>query len=93
MTGWKRLSALAAVLPLLGCINVTRPLDHDLDRTELGSKVGKARLHCVTPLVCWGDAGTQAAARNGDLHVLTHADHELLLILLYGRETTVIYGE
>jgi hypothetical protein len=47
----------------------------------------------VTPLVCWGDAGTQAAALDGDIRILTHADHELLLILLYGRETTVVYGE
>jgi hypothetical protein len=89
----KRLAAVAAVAPLLGCINVTRPLDIDLDRTELGTKVGRARIHCVTPLVCWGDAGTQAAARDGDIRILTHADHELLLILLYGRETTVVYGE
>jgi hypothetical protein len=85
------------VLSLTGCLysNISVPLDTDLDRTKLGSKVGRSRAHNVMFLVSWGDAGTQAAAEDGQIQVLTHADRELFLILfgLYGRQTTVVYGE
>jgi len=97
MLFWKRLGVLGAALPLVGCayINVSMPLDTDLERTELGPKVGRSRMHCVAGAVCWGDAGTQAAARDGDLRVLNHADREIFVVLLgiYARQTTVVYGE
>jgi hypothetical protein len=46
-------------------------------------------------LFAWGDAGTKAAADNGDITVLRHADVEYFVILmgLYGRITTVVYGD
>jgi hypothetical protein len=57
---------LAAPL-LTGCIysHITTPLDLDLDRTHLGDKVGTAEWQSVLGLVAWGDAGTQAAAKQG----------------------------
>lgn len=99
--GIRRLSILAASLVLLcfapGCLymNVTTPLDTDLDDTRLGSKVGRSQAHSVLGLVAWGDAGTQAAARDGGIEVLRHADSELLLVLgfVYGRQRTVVYGD
>lgn len=97
MSCWKSLGALLAAAPLVGCAyaNISMPLDTDLDRTELGSKVGRASIHSVLGMVAWGDAGTQAAARNGGLQVLTHADQEVLVILgvVYARRTTVVYGD
>ncbi len=91
---------VAMILSLLaspGCIymNVTTPLDTDLDETLLGSKVGKSSAHSVLGLVAWGDAGTQAAAEDGDIEVLRHADTETLLVLLfvYARTRTVVYGD
>jgi hypothetical protein len=97
MIPWRPAVALLVALSLTGCLysNISVPLDTDLDRTELGSKVGRSRAHNVMFLFAWGDAGTQAAAEDGQIKVLTHADRELYLILfgLYGRQTTVVYGE
>ena len=80
-----------------GCIymNVTLPLDTDLHETRLGSKVGKSESQSVLWLVAWGDAGTQAAARNGGITTLTHADSEVYSVLgfVYTRYRTVVYGD
>ncbi|MEE9127373.1 MAG: TRL domain-containing protein, partial [Planctomycetota bacterium] len=60
--------ALAAFLLLLpGCLyaKVTVPLDTDLQETNLGDKTGKSLFQSVLWLFAWGDAGTQAAARDG----------------------------
>lgn len=93
----RTLLVLACALPLTGCLytGVSAPLDRDLDRTELGSKVGRSHAHSVMFLVAWGDAGTQAAAQQGDLQIMNHADQELFLVLfgLYARTTTVVYGD
>jgi hypothetical protein len=52
--------ALWCALASSGCAyyNVTTPLDTDLDRTQLGSKVGESRAQSVLWLAAWGDAGT-----------------------------------
>jgi TRL (tRNA-associated locus)-like protein len=89
---------LFLAVPLLtGCIysHITTPLDLDLDRTHLGDKVGTAEWQSVLGLVAWGDAGTQAAAKQGGLTQINHADLETLVILaiVYHRETTILYGE
>ncbi len=80
-----------------GCIymKVQRPHDKDYDRTELGTKIGKSELKSFLWLVAWGDAGTKAAADNGGITVIKHADVEyyVLLMGLYTRLTTVLYGD
>jgi hypothetical protein len=80
-----------------GCIymKVQRPHDKNFDRTELGTKVGKSELKSVLWLFAWGDAGTKAAADDGEITVITHCDVEYYTILLglYGRITTVVYGD
>lgn len=94
----RRLRTLLLAAPLCtGCIysHITTPLDLDLDKTVLGDKVGKAEWYSVLGLVAWGDAGTQAAAKQGGLTQINHADLETLVILaiVYHRETTILYGE
>jgi hypothetical protein len=79
-----------------GCyIRTQLPLDRDLDRTPLGSKVGRASVQSVLWGVAWGDAGIQAAARNGGLETIHHADQEIFVVLggAYARLTTVVYGD
>lgn len=80
-----------------GCVymNVTTPLDTDLDKTELGAKTGRSEAQLVLGLVAWGNAGTQEAARNGNITVLRGADQETFSILgpVYVRWRTVVYGD
>ncbi len=81
----------------LGCVymNVTAPLDTNLDETQLGRRIGKSEAQSLLGLVAWGDAGTQAAARNGGITTLHHADREIFSILgfVYTRQRTVVYGD
>ncbi len=80
-----------------GCIfmKVQRPHDKDYALTELGDKIGKSELKSFLWLFAWGDAGTKAAADNGGIKVIKHADVEYYVILmgLYTRITTVLYGD
>ena len=90
---------VALILPFLmsSCIysNITRPLDDNLDATVLGDKVGRASYQGLLWSFAWGDAGTQAAAEEGGLTTIYHADHETLSVFfgLYFRETTILYGK
>jgi hypothetical protein len=80
-----------------GCLysNIQRPMDTDFNNTELGSKEGRATNRSILWLFAWGDAGTRAAAENGDITVIKHADQEMLFVLfgLYFRVATVVYGD
>ena len=79
-----------------GCyINARFPLDLDLDRTTLGDKVGRSSVTGVCWLFAWGDGGIQAAALDGEMETIHHADLEVFVILagLYVRRTTIVYGE
>lgn len=87
--------ALAGVLN--GCLyaNVKTPLDIDADNTKMGTKVGTATIQSVLWLVAWGDASTEAAAKNGNISVINHMDHEAFSVFfgLYSKSTTIVYGE
>src|SRR5512138_109064 len=94
----KRLLPLALVVALLsGCAysNVQRPLGTEFNKTLLGSKTGRASSRSILWLVAWGDAGTRAAAENGGISVIYHADVKILFILfgLYSEMTTIVYGD
>ena len=82
---------------LSGCIytNVQRPLGTEYNQTELGNKIGQATSYSLFWLVAWGDAGTKAAADNGQLTVIRHADIKVysLVFGLYTEVTTVVYGD
>ena len=90
-------SSLLAFSLLPGCLyaKVKSPLDLDLDKTQLGSKVGTSRMESVLWLFAWGDAGTKAAAEAGGIATIHHADMEVMTVLfgLYSRETTIVYGD
>lgn len=89
--------AVALTLALQGCLyaNVQRPLDTNYEQTRLGTKTGTASSHSILWLVAWGDAGSQAAADNGGIKTINHADTRMLVILgpVYNRVTTVVYGD
>jgi hypothetical protein len=89
--------AVATLLMLTGCVymHTQVPMDRDFNETRLGAKHGKASTHSLLWLVAWGDAGTRAAADNGGITVIRHADWEMHSILfgLYSRSTTVVYGD
>lgn len=88
---------LLTTLALPSCIyaDVTIPLDTDLDKTTLGAKTGEAQVQSVLWLFAWGDAGTKAAAANGNITTINHADQRVFSILwgLFSRQTTVVYGD
>ncbi len=90
------LMALVAIF-LSGCMymKVQRPHDKNYDKTELGTKEGRASLQSICWIAAWGDAGTRAAAEDGNIKVIRHADVEYFAILLglYTRLTTVVYGD
>jgi len=80
-----------------GCLytNINFPTDLDLNKTELGSKVGRASNTSVLWLFTWGNAGVHAAAQNGGLKVINHSDGELFSVFfgIYSKYTTVVYGD
>ena len=89
---------LAAFLLLLpGCFytNISVPLDTDLQETDLGDKVGRSEYQVVLGLFAWGDAGMQAAAEDGGITTLKHADLEIFSVLgfVYYRQRTDVYGK
>jgi len=80
-----------------GCLytDIQMPMDKNFDKTELGVKEGESESHTVLYLVSWGDSGTKAAAEDGDVKVIRHADRKVFSILfgLYTKLTTVVYGD
>ena len=81
-----------------GCayINVKTPFDTDLNQTTLGEKVGNASSYSFLWLFAWGDAGTAAAAKDGNITVINHMDQHTVSVLagiLYYRTTTIVYGD
>ena len=91
------LALLFIFLTVQGCayLHVRVPLDKDVQETQLGEKMGYASMHSVMGMVSWGDAGTEAAAKDGDLKVINHLDREYYMLLfgLYSRSTTIAYGD
>jgi hypothetical protein len=92
-----KLSLFLLLASLNACIylDATMPLDKDLDRTELGSKTGRASIYCVLWLVAWGDSGNKAAAENGHITTIYHADKHVYSVFfgVYTKETTIVYGD
>lgn len=93
----KIIFSLLVALLLNGCIytNIETPLDQDLDETRLGDKVGEASMRSVMWVAAWGDASTRAAAEQGGITVIRHADRKRLVVFfgIYAEETTVVYGD
>jgi hypothetical protein len=87
-----------ALLVMPGCVysHTKWPLDTDLNQTKLGAKVGTAKTREFLWAVMWGDASTQAAATQGGITQINHADNEDFVILgglIYWEHTTIVYGD
>ena len=82
------------VPPYGGAFNNTgAPLNLKLHGTELGTQQGRATATNVFGLISFGDASIAAAADNGGIREITHADAEFLSFLgLFSTYTTVVYG-
>ena len=91
------LALLFVLMAAPGCLysRIRTPLDRDLHVTELGTKTGEASWKGFVWAVAVGDAGIQAAAEDGGIAVIRHADREILSVLfgLYVRQTTIVYGD
>ncbi len=85
------------ILASCGCAytHIQRPLDRNFDTTQLGVKEGRSHAYSLFWAVAWGDAGTKAAARQGEITTIRHADTEVKSVCLglYTRVTTVVYGD
>ena len=96
-SGIKLTIILAVILIFSGCayVHIKTPYDSDLDRTELGSKVGVAEAYSLFWLVSWGDASYAAAAKNGNIKILKHADQEVTEIFfgIYSHYRIIVYGD
>ena len=94
--GLKLIVGLMAIVALNGCayLHTQRPLSVNYDKTELGTKEGRASSYSLLWLVAWGNAGSKAAAENGGITSIECADTEVVSVLLglYTRVTTVVYG-
>ena len=87
---------VAPVVPPQGFLfnSTEAPLDVDMNKTQLGEKQGNSSTYCVLSLVAWGDASTQAAAKDGGLTQINHLDYKMLNVLgLFSQFTTTAYGE
>ena len=93
----KILLLILATMLLSSCLytNVKFPLDKDVWKTKLGTKVGVASNHTVLWLISWGDAGVKRAAENGHLEVVEHLDMGVKSYLFgtYTRTDTIAYGK
>ena len=101
MNTWKSMASgcMAATLVWIasGCayMHVQRPLGTNFDNTQFGTKEGRSNAYSVLWLVAWGDSGTKAAASQGNIKIIRYADSEVKSVLLglYSRVTTVVYGD
>ncbi len=88
---------IAYCLLSTGCAytNIQVPMDRDFNNTQLGSKEGVSSAKTVLYLVSWGDSGTKAAANNGGITTIKHADQRVFAVLfgLYTKVSTVVYGD
>jgi hypothetical protein len=86
---------ISLLVPGCAYSNIQRPLGTEFNKTELGTKTGQSSNHSVLWLFAWGDGGTQAAAENGNITVIRHADTKLFFLLfgLYAKVTTIVYGD
>ena len=77
-----------------GFTNVTAPVDTTFRETAIGPRTGRATVHNVLGLISFGEAGLDAAARNGRLTQIDHIDCRIFTILgLYSFYETIVSGQ
>ena len=98
----------AAVFSLTGCIRAPfvppqgyafsqtkAPLDVDFNNTQIaGMNRGTAEVINILGLFSFGDASAKAAAENGRISTIVHADYEHFNILgIFQKTTVIVYGK
>jgi len=74
--------------------SISAPLDTQFESTQTGPKRGEATATNIFGLVSFGDASARAAAQDGGISSIKHADYEYMSVLgVFSRFTTVVYGE
>ena len=90
-------AALIAMVLVSGCLytHVLTPYDTNLDKTTLGQKTGRSTMRSILWLVAWGDASSEAAAKQAGITTLNHMDMEFLNVVfgIYTETTTIVYGD
>jgi len=63
--------------------------------TDLGHRTGSASTVSVLGLFAFGDNSIQAAARDGGVRVVKHADYEFTNVLfgIFTKTTVYVYGD
>lgn len=90
------LAVAAIAFASTSCVyqDVVLPLDTDLQVTDVGTKRGESSASTILGLVQFGDAGMHAAAQDGGISVMKHADqHRFNVLGIYQECTTIVYGE
>jgi hypothetical protein len=85
----------APVKPPCGVVfsDIKAPLDPDVNKTELGAKMGSAKTISILGLVAMGDCSTKTAAETGGVETVTHTDYEYFNVLgVYQRFVVKVYG-
>lgn len=88
----------APVVPPFGNLytNFTAPLELNSNGgKKLGEKKGVASSIAILGLVAFGDAGIDAAVKNGNITEVRHFDYQYKNYLLgaYAKFTTIAYGD
>ena len=86
----------APVVPPTGWAysKIKAPLDADYGNTSLGSKTGVAEMQNILGLISTGDCSIQAAAAQGKLTTIHHADYEYFNVLgVIQKFTVIVYGD
>ncbi|MBP5344206.1 MAG: TRL-like family protein [Alphaproteobacteria bacterium] len=75
--------------------NTKAPLQIDYNNTDIGTRVGKSSSKSILGLFAFGDASVQAAAREGKIRTVKHADYEFMSVLLglFTETTVYVYGD
>ena len=70
------------------------PLDIEFEDTKIaGTKSGRAEITCILGLFTFGDASSKAAAANGGITTIDHADYEHFNVLgIFQKTTVIVYG-
>lgn len=90
-------AVLIMVFLVSGCLytHVLTPYDTNLDKTVMGQKTGRSTMRSILWLVAWGDASSDAAAKQGGITTMNHMDMEFLNVVfgIYTETTTIVYGD
>lgn len=87
---------VAPVVPPLGTVftEIQAPLDITYDGSAVTGKSGVSESMAILGLVAIGDASANAAAKEGNITTINHADYEFFNVMgVYQRYRTVVYGQ